>query len=141
MDKNEQNDSLFVGQKCSIKKIVRENDVEKFAELTGDINALHLNEKIAKESIFGGRVCHGMLIGSYISAALGMYLPGEGTIYLGQDLEFKKPVYIDEEIEITVEIEKIEEEKNIIILKTIVRKSDGNIAVNGTAKVMFKMQE
>ena len=141
MDKNEQNDSFFVGQKCSIKKIVRENDVEKFAELTGDFNALHLNEEIAKESIFGGRVCHGMLIGSYISAVLGMYLPGEGTIYLGQDLEFKKPVYIDEEIEITVEIEKIVKEKNIIFLKTIVRKSDGNIAVNGTAKVMFNMQE
>lgn len=128
---------LYVGQSASVKKIVTAEDVEKFAELTGDFNGLHLNDEIARQSIFGKRVCHGMLISSFISTVLGTYLPGEGTIYLSQDLQFRKPVYLDEEIQISVEIEMIIEEKDIIILKTIVSKADGVVAVSGNAKVMY----
>ena len=128
---------LYVGQSASVKRRVTAEDVEKFAELTGDFNGVHLDDEIAKKSIFGRRVCHGMLISSFISTVLGTCLPGEGTIYLSQELQFKKPVYLDEEIEISVEVETITQEKGIVSLKTIVTKSDGDVAVSGNAKVMF----
>lgn len=128
---------LYVGQIASVKKFVTAEDVEKYAELTGDFNGVHLDDEIARKSIFGRRVCHGMLIGSFISTVLGTCLPGEGTIYLSQDLQFKKPVYLDEEIVISVEVETIIQEKGIVSLKTIVTKSDGVVAVTGNAKVML----
>lgn len=128
---------LYVGQSASVKRIVTAEDVEKYAELTGDHNGLHLDDEIAQKSVFGKRVCHGMLIGSFISTVLGTCLPGEGTIYLSQEILFKKPVFLEEEIEITVEIETITEENGIVILKTIVTKSDGTVAVSGNAKVML----
>lgn len=137
MNKNMKN-KFYVGQTVSIKKVVRGEDVEKFAELSGDFNCLHLDKEIASKSLFGDRVCHGMLIGSYISAVLGTHLPGKGTIYLGQELKFLKPVYFDEELEISVEIEEIIQEKDIIILKTVVTKEDNILVIVGKAKVMYK---
>lgn len=129
---------FYIGATASIHKKVSLEEVKKFAELTGDYNGVHLNEEISKKSIFGSRVCHGMLIASYISTVLGMYLPGEGTIYLSQDLQFKHPVYLDEEITVTVEIVEIIEGKDIIILDTKVIKEDGSFAITGSAKIMYK---
>lgn len=134
---NDLQSKFYVGQKVSVKRIVGKDDVEKIAELTGDFNGLHLNDELAKKSIFGNGVCHGMLISSYISAVLGTCLSGEGTIYLSQDLQFRKPIYINEAIEITVEVEKIIEEKSIICLNTVVTKSDGVSAISGNARVKF----
>ena len=127
----------FVGQSVSIKRIVRKEDVEEFAALTGDFNGVHLDDEVARASIFGQRVCHGMLIASFISSVLGMYLPGEGTIYLSQEVQFRKPVYLDEEIEVIVEVEEIIEDKRIMVLKTTVKKAGGIIAIVGGARVMI----
>ncbi len=128
-----------VGQKASIDRIIYPEDVEKFAKLSGDFNSLHMNEDQAKESIFGQRVCHGMLVGSYISAVLGMHMPGEGTIYLEQDLKFLKPVYLNEKIEIIAEIIEIIENREIVRLKTEVLKENGTVAVSGVAKVKARL--
>ena len=136
--KKKLNNRFFVGQKVSVKKKITQEDVEKYAKLSGDYNGLHVDEQVASRSMFGRRVCHGMLIGSYISAVLGMNLPGEGSIYLSQDMDYKKPVYFNDEITITVEIEEMIEKNDIICLRTDVMKQDGTLAVTGKAKIMFK---
>lgn len=130
--------NIYIGQKASILKIVSDEDVKQFAELTGDYNYLHLDLDRAKESMFGDRVCHGMLVNSYISTVLGTCLPGEGTIYLEQNTKFLQPVFLNEEITITVEVEYINKKNGIITLKTDITK-EGNIAVVvGKAVVMCK---
>ena len=134
--KNAIDNKIYVGQKASISKIVRFEDVQKFAELTGDYNYLHFDIEKAKKSILGDRVCHGMLISSYISTVLGTCLPGEGSIYLEQNIRFLKPVYFDEKIEIIVEIEDISSEKGIVTLKTEVVKSNNSVAIIGKAVVL-----
>ena len=73
---------LIVGQNASFSKTITESDVYNFAGLVGDFNDVHINQVAAEKSMFGKRIAHGMLVGSFISTVLGMYLPGPGTIYL-----------------------------------------------------------
>lgn len=103
--------TLNIGNKYSIKRIISEEEVLLFSEVSGDKNPLHLDEEYAKKTRFNGRICHGMLIGAHISELLGMYFPGAGTIYLSQSLKFINPVYIGEEIDITAEVLEIVEKK------------------------------
>lgn len=102
---------LNIGDKFCIKRIISDEEVVLFSEVSGDKNPLHLDEEYAKKTRFNGRICHGMLIGAHISELLGMYFPGPGTIYLSQNLKFINPVYIGEEICITAEILEIVEKK------------------------------
>ena len=71
-----------------------ESDVAMFAGVSGDFNSLHMNEMEANMSVFGKRICHGMLVASYISTVLGNYFPGKRTVYLSQNINLKKPTYI-----------------------------------------------
>lgn len=103
--------TLNIGDKYSIKRIITEEEVLLFSEVSGDKNPLHLDEEYAKKTRFKGRICHGMLIGAHISELLGMYFPGAGTIYLSQSLKFINPVYLGEEIDITAEVLEIVEKK------------------------------
>lgn len=122
-----------VGDSYEYRKIVSEEDVVKFAELSGDCNPIHLNDEIAKKSIFGQKICHGMLLGSYISTVLGMYFPGEGTIYLSQNLKFLKPVYVNSQIAIKVVVKELKK-KDILILDTQIY-VDEVLVVDGNATV------
>lgn len=112
---------------------IKDEDIRLFAKASGDTNPLHLDEKYAENSIFGKRVAHGMLAASYISSILGTLLPGEGSIYLKQLLEFKKPIYINEVIDVIVEI--IDIKKTIVTLSTVCVKENGDIAVEGKAAI------
>lgn len=87
-------EELTVGASASMSKTISETDVYLFAGITGDFNPAHINEAAARETRFGGRIAHGMLSAGLISAVLAMKLPGPGTIYLGQELKFTKPVRI-----------------------------------------------
>ncbi|MBI5546706.1 MAG: MaoC family dehydratase, partial [Deltaproteobacteria bacterium] len=93
-----------VGDKASMSKTVSESDVYSFAGITGDLNPAHVNEVWAKKSRVGGRIAHGMLTGGFISAVLGMQLPGPGTIYLQQSLKFTAPVRLGDTITAEVEV-------------------------------------
>ena len=77
-------------------RVVGAADIEAFAEVSGDSNPVHLDEDYARATPFGERIAHGMLSGAYISAVLGMKLPGPGAIYLSQSLRFRRPVKIGE---------------------------------------------
>ena len=86
---------------------VTDLSIKKFASASGDKNPIHLNEKFAKNTIFKSRIAHGMLIASFISSVIGNKFPGNGTIYVSQDLKFKRPVRINDVVKIKIIVEKI----------------------------------
>ncbi|HHV26044.1 MAG TPA: MaoC family dehydratase [Tissierellia bacterium] len=127
---------LKLGQKSSFSKTITETDVYLFAGISGDINPAHLNESYAKGTFFEGRIAHGMLTGALISAVLGVHLPGPGTVYVSQTLNFLAPVRFGDTITATVEIKEIILEKNRVILKTYCTNQDGDIVTTGEAIVL-----
>ena len=129
-------DTIELGDSASVTKTITETDIILYAGITGDMNPAHTNAEAAKNSMFGQRIAHGMLSAGLISAVLGMYLPGPGTIYMGQELKFTKPVYIGDTITATATvIEKITE-KNRLILETTCTNQKGEVVIAGKATVM-----
>ncbi|MGK3042183.1 MaoC family dehydratase [Klebsiella michiganensis] len=129
-------DQLTVGQTASFRKTITETDVINFASASGDMNPVHIDKLAGKESIFGDRVAHGLLVSGLISTVLGTRLPGNGTIYLGQEMKFTRTTYIGDTITATVEVENIDHEKNRIRLKTTCTNQDGVVVITGTATAM-----
>lgn len=127
---------LTVGQKASFTKTITETDVYLFAGISGDINPAHLNESFAKDTFFKGRIAHGMLSASLISAVIGVQLPGPGTIYSQQTLNFLAPVRFGDTITATVEVIEIFPDKNRVSLKTYCTNQDGIIVTAGEALVL-----
>lgn len=127
---------MKIGVHASVTKTVSETDVYLFAGITGDLNPAHTNEVAASKTMFKTRIAHGMLGAGFISAVLGMYLPGPGTIYMGQELKFTKPVHIGDTVTATATVEEIILEKNRVILDTTVVNQDGEIVIKGKATVM-----
>ena len=127
---------MKIGDHASVTKTVSETDVYLFAGITGDLNPAHTNEVAASKTMFKTRIAHGMLGAGFISAVLGMYLPGPGTIYMGQELKFTKPVHIGDTVTATATVEEIILEKNRVILDTIVVNQDGEVVIKGKATVM-----
>ena len=114
---------------------ISEDNIRKFSEVSGDNNPIHIDDDFAKTTMFGGRICHGMLIGSYISAIIGTEFPGAGTIYLSQTLTFKKPVRIGDTITITVSyVDNVK--KNWIKLETRVFDQNNELVIEGYAIVI-----
>ena len=85
-------EDIEIGMVRSIQKVITDRDIEMFAEVSTDRNPVHLDEDYAQETIFGGRIAHGMLTAGLVSAVIGEQLPGHGTVYLGQSLKFLAPV-------------------------------------------------
>ena len=127
---------MKIGDHESVTKTVSETDVYLFAGITGDLNPAHTNEVAASKTMFKTRIAHGMLGAGFISAVLGMYLPGPGTIYMGQELKFTKPVHIGDTVTATATVEEIILEKNRVILDTTVVNQDGEVVIKGKATVM-----
>jgi acyl dehydratase len=131
--------TLKIGDKASVCKVFSEEEVFQFANISTDRNPLHLDKDFGKESVFGQRIVHGMLVASLFSGLIGMKLPGVGSIYLGQNLTFKAPVGIDEQITASVEIIHIREDKPIVTLRTICINSEGTVVIEGEAVVKANM--
>ena len=127
---------MKIGDHASVTKTVSETDVYLFAGITGDLNPAHTNEVAASKTMFKTRIAHGMLGAGFISAVLGMYLPGPGTIYMGQELKFTKPVHIGDTVTATATVEEIILEKNRVIMDTTVVNQDGEVVIKGKATVM-----
>lgn len=129
------NSPFTLGQSASFTKTVTETDVVLFAGISGDMNPAHVDEVSAQKSMFKGRVAHGMLGASFISAVLGMQLPGPGSIYLSQDLQFLKPIYINDTVTATVTIKEIDR-RGRLTLETTVTNQDGKQLISGEAYVV-----
>jgi acyl dehydratase len=127
--------SLQIGQKASIKKRFTEEEVFNYANTSGDRNLIHLDKEYAKNSVFGQRIVHGLLVTSLFGGLLGSKLPGEGTIHLSQSIQFKKPIYIDEEVTAELEIIHIREDKQIVTLQAKVYKENNELAFQGESVV------
>lgn len=127
---------MKIGDSASTAKTISEADVYLFAGITGDHNPAHINEEASKKTAFGGRIAHGILSAGLISAVLAMKLPGPGTIYLGQELKFTKPVRFGDTVTATATVSEIVAEKNIVKLETICTNQKGEVVIKGMATVM-----
>jgi 3-hydroxybutyryl-CoA dehydratase len=128
-----------IGDKAQFSRQITEEDIQKFAELTGDINPIHLNEEYAKKTIFKGRIAHGMLVSSLIATIFGNNFPGNGTIYLSQNIKFINPVSVGDFITAEVEVINIDIERNRLALKTRCYNQDNVNVIIGEAIVMPPM--
>jgi len=129
-------DAIQIGDAASFTKTISESDIYLFAGITGDLNPAHVNAAAAAEGMFKQRIAHGMLTGSFISTVLAMQLPGPGTIYVGQNLQFRAPVFIGDTVTARVEcVEKMEPRK-WARFKTTVTNQDGKLVVDGEATVI-----
>ena len=127
-----------VGQSFQKDFFISEELGQSFAQISGDYNPVHLDEEYAKGTMFGKRIAHGMLLGSYISGILGNDFPGEGTIYLKQDMKFMKPVYYGDTITISVTILEMDDARNRMTLETNCYNQESELVLAGTALVMLR---
>lgn len=132
-------DRLYVGQETVTEWVFDEREVRLFAEITGDQNPVHLDSEYAAKGKFGRTIVHGILLAGLISKVIGMELPGKGSIYLEQDLQFKKPVFVGEKVTAKVKITDIHKNK-IFTLETNIYDKDNCCVINGTAKVLYESQ-
>jgi len=128
-----------VGDSAEITKTITEADIQAFAEVTGDHNPIHLDDEFAKSTRFGRRIAHGMLTASLISSVLANKLPGEGSVYLGQSLQFVAPVFPGDEVTARVTIKQIREDKPILKLETICVNQHDETVIRGEATVLFSV--
>lgn len=113
-----------------------QEDVNGFAEITGDNNPIHLDEDYASNTIFKRRIIHGFLAGSIFSKVFGTLFPGEGTIYLKQEMKFLAPMYTNENYKATFEITELNKEKGKATVKTTITDSSGKETISGEAIIM-----
>ncbi|HCE29571.1 MAG TPA: (R)-hydratase [Comamonadaceae bacterium] len=137
---NDQNgydvEDLQPDMSATFSKTITEADIVMFAGVSGDTNAVHLNEEFAATTRFGGRIAHGFLTASVISAAVANRLPGPGTVYLGQQLRFKAPVKPGDTVHATVTVVSVDLAKARAVLSTVCRVKD-TVVIEGEATVMI----
>ena len=126
-------EDFYVGQSASLTKVFKSDEVVAFAEMSLDKNPIHLDEDYAEYSRFGRRIVHGFLVGSLISAVFGTQLPGEGAIYLHQEMDFRKPVYHNDEITAIVTVTNIRKDKSILYFDTRCENNKGEVVIEGKA--------
>ena len=124
---------LKVGDTDRIQKTISEADVYLYAGITGDLNPAHVNEEYAKNTFFKTRIAHGMLTAGLISTVLGNKLPGPGSIYIRQSVNFLAPVHFGDTITAQAEVSEIDLEKNRVKLKTTCMNQEGTIVLDGEA--------
>jgi 3-hydroxybutyryl-CoA dehydratase len=127
-------EDLEVGMQAGFAKTISEADIVLFAAASGDNNAVHINEEFARGTAFGGRIAHGMLSASVISAAIANKLPGPGTVYLGQNLRFVAPVRPGDTVHATVKVAEVRPDKAVVHLDTVCRVGD-MVVITGQAVV------
>lgn len=128
--------TLEIGITAQRTQVITDEAIRAFAQASGDTNPVHLDDAYAATTPFGRRIAHGMLSAGIISAVLGNDLPGPGTIYLGQELKFKAPVYVGDTLTATVELVKFREDKRIATFRTTCTNQNGVVVVEGEAVVI-----
>ena len=127
-------DDLAVGMSEVYERTITEIDIERFAEVSGDTNPMHLDHEFASQTCFESRIAHGMLTASLISTVIGTKLPGPGCIYLGQDLKFVAPVRIGDTVTVRATVRELFPDRNHVSLKTVCTVGDTTV-LHGKASV------
>ena len=128
-------EDLEIGMTRSLSKVITDKDIEMFAEVSTDRNPVHLDEAYAQDTIFQGRIAHGMLTAGLISAVIGEQLPGHGTVYLGQSLKFMAPVRPGDMVEAVVKVTAIDHARRRVTLETHCAVGD-TVVLKGEALVL-----
>jgi 3-hydroxybutyryl-CoA dehydratase len=128
-------EDLAAGMNALYARTITDADIVLFAGISGDLNPVHLNHEFAANTMFEGRIAHGMLTASFISTVLGTKLPGPGCIYLSQSLKFKAPVRSGDTVNARVTITAIDRAKRKVTLMTVCTVSD-RVVLEGEAQVM-----
>lgn len=129
-------DEIVIGERCERVQQVTEQDLILFAAVSGDHNPVHLDAEYAATTPFKGQIAHGMFTGALISAALAMNLPGPGTVYLGQNLSFRKPVMINDTLTVVLEVTSKHDSKPVVTLACTVTNQNDKVVATGEATVM-----
>ena len=129
-------DEITIGESASLSRTLSKDDIALFAVMSGDVNPAHLDEPYAEASMFHRIIGHGMWGGALVSAVLGTRLPGPGTIYLGQDLRFRKPVGLGDTITVTVTAKEKRPEKHVVLFDCRCVNQNGDEVITGTAVTM-----
>lgn len=128
-------EDMHVGMNETIEKIIGNDEVKTFADLTGDNNPIHLDEDFAATTMFKGRIAHGMLTASLISNILGTKLPGTGAIYLSQSVRFRAPVMLGDNVVVSVTVSEMNEKRKIVTMACKCSVGD-KVVLDGEASVM-----
>ncbi len=139
--KNVTFDKLKIGQSVTVKKKLMEKDIHTFALMSGDINPIHTNTEYAKHSEFGKRIAHGMWSGSIIAMVMGTKLPGPGSMYVSQNLNFKKPVFIGDTIHTTITVVKKNSKNKHVIFDCKCTNQKKEVVTQGKAELIAPVEE
>ena len=129
---------ISIGQQESFIIKITESMVEKFSNLSGDLNPLHMDNQFAESSSFKKRIVHGMLLASFFSQLIGMKLPGKNALYFSQTLNFRSPCYIDDEIEVVGKVTEKSDSTQIITVSTSIFNKSKTCLIDGIAKIIVK---
>ena len=125
---------FFVGQTCTYSQLVDDKLVRGYADLTGDHNKIHVDDVFAKKTKFGQRIAHGGILFGMISKVLGGQMPGLGTVYLTQTVNFKAPVFINDTVTVVATIKALLP-KQVAEINTVITKQTGEVVVDGVSTV------
>ncbi len=128
-------EDIEIGMTRSLRKVITDRDIELFAEVSTDRNPVHLDDAYARDTIFQGRIAHGMLTAGLVSAVIGEQLPGHGTVYLGQSLKFMAPVRPGDMVEAAVTVTAVDHSRRRVTLETRCAVGD-TVVLKGEALVL-----
>jgi len=129
---------ISIGRQESFIIKITESMVEKFSNLSGDLNPLHMDNEFAESSSFKKRIVHGMLLASFFSQLIGMKLPGKNALYFSQTLNFRSPCYIDDEIEVVGKVTEKSDSTQIITVSTSIFNKSKTCLIDGIAKIIVR---
>ncbi len=132
-------EEIEIGMSVSYSQTITDADIKLFSGLSGDKNPIHLDEKYAQKSRFKNRIAHGMMTASYFSALFGTKIPGKGCVYTKQSLSFKKPIYINDTVEVIVTVTDVNIPKRKVKFRTIC-KVDNKIVIDGEAELYVPIE-
>ena len=128
-------DEIAIGDTATYIRLITNREVEAFAAISGDHNPLHLDPDYAATTPFGECIAHGMLTGALISAAIAMQLPGPGSVYLSQTMQFRAPVFLGDTVTVTLEVTEKHGKRPWVTLSCMVENQDGKAVAKGEAQV------
>ena len=131
-------DVISLGYTKNFSVKITEEILDKFASISGDFNPLHMDEEYAKNTKFQKRICHGMLLASFFSRLIGMYIPGKPSLYFSQSLNFVSPCFIGDTLKISGTITKKTSATKMLTLNTEIHNQNKDCVVNGVAKVIVR---
>ena len=129
-------EQIKIGDTKKFQVTITESLIDDFAKLSGDFSSIHVNEDYAKSKKFKGRVVHGMLLASFLSRMVGMYLPGKHALYLSQSLEFHNPCFVNDEITVSSIVNDKSESTKTIKIDSKILNNKNEVLLNGTGRII-----